>query len=206
MNNAKPYKTAEEMTNLLRDLFSKNVLVKKAYELSLFSHRFKKRDDGVPYVNQHIFPLVFDVFEIYKDSSDLEIAIMTTLLHDVPEDDFTCPMSRVEKEFGKEVADVVGELQKEQKTSAVRTQADKHQEHVEMVEKLKKSSKMAQVIKILDRINNTVCTDVYRNPVKYARFIQDTEELYIPFAKTVNEGLAAKLEAGLAQIKADLHS
>ena len=73
----------------------------KAYDFALKAHKDQKRDSGDPYL---IHPV--GVADILSDLKLDSATIATGLLHDTIEDTKTT-YKTVEKEFGKEVADLV---------------------------------------------------------------------------------------------------
>ena len=75
----------------------------KAYEFALKAHKNQKRHSGDPYVI-HPVAVAKILTELKLDSA----TIATGLLHDTVEDT-KATYETVKKEFGKEVADLVGE-------------------------------------------------------------------------------------------------
>ena len=73
----------------------------KAYTFALEAHKNQKRDEGEPYI---IHPIA--VADILSDLKLDSATITTGLLHDTIEDTKETYRT-VEKEFGKEVADLV---------------------------------------------------------------------------------------------------
>ena len=73
----------------------------KAYTFALNAHKHQKRDSGDPYLTHPVA-----VADILSDLKLDSATIATGLLHDTIEDTNTT-YKTVEKEFGKEVADLV---------------------------------------------------------------------------------------------------
>ena len=73
----------------------------KAYEFALKAHEKQKREEGSPYI---IHPVA--VASILTDLKLDSATIATGLLHDTIEDTHAT-YKNIEKEFGKEVADLV---------------------------------------------------------------------------------------------------
>ena len=80
--------------------FNPNTL-EKAYDFALKAHEKQKRDEGSPYI---IHPIA--VANILTDLKLDSATIATGLLHDTIEDTHAT-YKTIEKEFGKEVADLV---------------------------------------------------------------------------------------------------
>lgn len=202
----KPHKTYEDISNLLHESLSNNKLMKMALAQTAMSHRFHTRDDGKSYLEQHIYPLTFEVYNYFLNSPLRDNAVIVALLHDVPEEDPTCPLSRIEKEYGTEIATLVAQMQKKRKETSIRTQADRHEEHLEFVERLRKAPVVVQTVGILDKLNNAICTVGTVDRAKYTRFTQDTEALFMPIARAIDSNLADRLQNEINRIKEELHT
>src|SRR3989339_1117782 len=76
-------------------------MLELAFEFALKAHTGQKRKSGEPYI-QHCLHTAFVLVQI---KADME-TVIAGLLHDIPEDtEFT--LLDIEKNFGKEVADLV---------------------------------------------------------------------------------------------------
>ena len=119
----------------------------KAYEFALKAHEKQKRDEGSPYI---IHPVaVADILtELKLDSA----TIATGLLHDTIEDTHAT-YSTIQKEFGKEVADLVDGVTK---ISAFENQADSNSKAENFRKLILATSKDIRVllVKIADRLHN----------------------------------------------------
>lgn len=206
MERIKPYCTFDQLSQVLSKADLWDELVQKALERARRSHRNDYRDDGQPYLTQHVFPLTLDVYNYFVGTAEAKTAVIVTLLHDVPEKDRYYDKTRLEVDFGKEIADLVMCLVKPVKNTQIRTQQDRHDEQVEFMKKIELSPTLCKVIKVLDRNNNLACTDVARDPLKYERFVQDTRELYLPLAQKIDKKLATAMEEETARIFRELHT
>lgn len=180
--------------------------IPKALEQAFRTHKSQKRDDGVGYLEQHIYPVVCDALVYLQDESVRETLIIVTLLHDVLEEDPTISVQNLLDEYGKDVALLLSELQKIRKDKPLRTQEDRHDEHLTFGERLKKAPYICKVVKTLDRINNIECTEGKINPIKYRRFVQDTEDVYLPLAMQVDVQLAKRMAKGIDRVKEELQA
>jgi (p)ppGpp synthase/HD superfamily hydrolase len=201
---SKPHCTKKELLAILGSDWAERGDIKKALEQAHCSHRYHVRDDGSSYLEQHIYPIVCEVLRYLPDTSLRETLVIVTLLHDVLEEDPTVTPQMLFDDYGKEVVSLLLELQKIRKDKVARTQEDRHDEHVSFGARLEKASYLCRVIKTLDRINNVECTEGHLNPEKYRRFIQDTEEVYLPIAAQLDNSLAERMSRGIDRIKAEL--
>jgi len=200
----KPYCTKEELLSLFGRELSSNPAIQKALDQAQRTHHFQIRDDGTPYLEQHIYPIVEEVYQYFKDSPERDVAIIVALLHDVLEEDPVITHGYLREEHGDKVMSLLLQLQKTRKIKKARSQKDKHDEHIFFGERLKKAPRLCQVIKILDRINNTECSNGTSNSLKYKRFVKDTEVVYIPLAELVDPTLALRMRSGVELVKKEL--
>ena len=93
----------DELINKVKSYnkFFNPLILSKAYSFALKAHKNQKRDAGEPYI---IHPVA--VADILTDLKLDSATITTGLLHDTIEDT-KATYQTVEKEFGKEVADLV---------------------------------------------------------------------------------------------------
>ena len=139
----------EELINKVKSYnkFFNPTILTKAYEFALNAHKNQKREEGVPYI---FHPVA--VANILTDLKLDSATITTGLLHDTIEDTKVTYKS-VEKEFGKEVADLVEGVTK---ISALEDQAA----NTSIAENFRKlilaTSKDIRVllVKLADRLHN----------------------------------------------------
>jgi (p)ppGpp synthase/HD superfamily hydrolase len=167
------------------------------------SHRYQLRDDGQPYLEQHIYPVALAVLTDYS-GRDKEKAIIVALLHDCLEEITYVDIDNLRERFGSTVVHALQMLRKEHLFGEERTQEIKHLEHRDFCKRLMKASRLLRLVKVLDRINNVICTEVYRNFEKYERFIRDTLDYYLPLAASVDKKYASLMQSELARVQKDL--
>ena len=94
---------SEELINKVKtyNKFLNPETLSKAYDFALKAHKTQIRDEGIPYIAHPIA-----VADILSDLKLDSATIATGLLHDTIEDT-KATYKTVEKEFGKEVADLV---------------------------------------------------------------------------------------------------
>jgi GTP pyrophosphokinase len=149
-------------------------LLVRAYRFTDAAHAGQVRHSGEPYVSHCV--------EVARILADLQLDTTTVacgLLHDVVEDtDIT--IEDVEREFGREVAQIVDGLTK----IANLPLSSREERQVENYRKLLLSiAKDARVIliKLADRLHNMRTLD-WLAPEKRRRISQETRDLYAPLA------------------------
>ncbi len=161
-------------------------LVTKAFELSFEAHKNDFRASGEPYFNHPYEVALTLAKEIPLD----DISVISALLHDVVEDT-EFDLKFIEKEFGKEVSEIVdgvtkiGGIFKGQEIS----QAENYRKMMlSMVRDIR-----VILVKFADRLHN-MRTLEFVNPEKQKRIARETLEIYAPFAHRF----------GLARVKWEL--
>ncbi|MBI3258433.1 MAG: bifunctional (p)ppGpp synthetase/guanosine-3',5'-bis(diphosphate) 3'-pyrophosphohydrolase [Ignavibacteriae bacterium] len=149
--------------------------VMSAFELSESVHEGQIRGDGSAYFYHcaRVCKILLNEMGI----TDIDV-LAAALLHDVIEDSPTLSISVLEYNFGRYVAYLVETLTKDLERREIEPdEVDK--EHIEL---LKQSSSDCLLIKLAARLDNFRCLEfnLKRNPHRY---IQETEELYIPLVE-----------------------
>ncbi len=152
-------------------------LVKKAYIVAHDAHEGQTRKAGGPYITHPVSVAV----RIAKIDGDQE-SIIAALLHDTVEDT-PVTLSKIKKEFGKEIAFLVDGLTKLNK--GIFRNEDFRDEHIETIRKwliaINCDLRVA-VIKLMDRIDNLESLAVFRRE-KQERIAQQTLDVYAPVAQ-----------------------
>ncbi|MCB0751387.1 MAG: bifunctional (p)ppGpp synthetase/guanosine-3',5'-bis(diphosphate) 3'-pyrophosphohydrolase, partial [Ignavibacteriae bacterium] len=176
----------------LLELCKKNLLsyneelIAKAFKLSFEAHKNHFRASGEPYFLHPYYVTMIVAKEIPLD----DISIISALLHDVVEDT-EISLTFVEREFGKEVAEIVDGVTK---ISGVFrghniTQAENYRKLLlSMVNDVR-----VILVKFADRLHN-MRTLEFVSPHKQRRIATETLEIYAPFAHRF----------GLAKVKWEL--
>jgi guanosine-3',5'-bis(diphosphate) 3'-pyrophosphohydrolase len=183
-----PYFTSQDMEQRLQTEGLWTPRVELAMTQALDSHYGKLRDDGRPYLDEHVFPVSKDVLEYMlqrgKSPHYIEPVLIASLLHDTVEDDENYEIEQCQLAFGKQVSVLVYILTKygpKLGEPGVERQKIGHDIYMK---KLFNAPKDAQVIKLFDRINNLTCSILLasRNPDKLRRYTLETETDYLPLA------------------------
>lgn len=167
-----------EVTEIIKELPAtppqKDVeLIMRAYDFALKAHQGQKRMSGEPYF--------IHVFETAKNLTRYEMdakTIAAGFLHDVLEDTTTTE-EELEKEFGKEIVELVKGV-----TKLGRVKYQGHQRHVESLRKFLMA--LAQdyrvlMIKLADRLHNLRTLEYVRDE-KQRRIALEAIEVYAPLA------------------------
>ena len=147
----------------------------KAYDFALKAHEKQKRDEGSPYII-HPVAVANILTELKLDSA----TIATGLLHDTIEDT-NATYKTIEKEFGKEVADLVDGVTK---ISAFESQAASNSKAENFRKLILATSKDIRVllVKLADRLHNMRTIQFVTNKEKQIRKAKETMEIYAPLA------------------------
>ena len=147
----------------------------KAYTFALNAHKNQLRDSGDPYLSHPV-----EVANILTDLKLDSATIATGLLHDTIEDTKTT-YKIVEKEFGKEVADLVDGVTK---ISVLEGKIIKHSKAENIRKLILATSKDIRVllVKIADRLHNMRTLDSILDEDKRLRISKETMEIYAPLA------------------------
>lgn len=154
-------------------------LIAKAYDFAKNAHQGQKRENGEEYFI-HPYETAKKLTELKLDS----VAIAAALLHDVV-DDTPIKIEEIQKEFGKEIANLVEGVSKLGKV--------KYQGVERYAENLRKfflaMSKDLRVvlIKLADRTHNME-TIQYLPQKKQQRIAKETLEIYAPIANRLGMG------------------
>ncbi len=147
----------------------------KAYDFALKAHEKQKRDEGSPYII-HPVAVANILTELKLDSA----TIATGLLHDTIEDTHAT-YKTIEKEFGKEVADLVEGVTK---ISAYESQAVSNSKAENFRKLILATSRDIRVllVKLADRLHNMRTIKFVSNKNKQIRKAKETMEIYAPLA------------------------
>ena len=147
----------------------------KAYTFALNAHKNQTRDSGDPYLSHPV-----EVANILTDLKLDSATIATGLLHDTIEDTKTT-YKIVEKEFGKEVADLVDGVTKISVLEGKIIENSKAENIRKLILATSKDIRVL-LVKIADRLHNMRTLDSISKEDRRLRIAKETMEIYAPLA------------------------
>ena len=149
-------------------------LLARAYQFSEKAHAGQVRKSGEPYVTHCV-----EVAKILADLQLDSVTVASGLIHDVVEDtDIT--VADIEREFGKEIAQIVDGLTKIGNLPLNSTQERQVENYRKLLLSVAKDARVI-LIKLADRLHNMRTLD-WLAPEKRRRIAQETRDLYAPLA------------------------
>ncbi len=155
--------------------FLKPETLSKAYFFALKAHKNQKRDAGEPYI---IHPIA--VADILSDLKLDSATITTGLLHDTIEDT-KATYKTVEKEFGKEIADLVEGVTKISQLEGKASTNSKAENFRKLILATSKDIRVL-LVKLADRLHNMRTLFSVPDINKRLRIAKETMEIYAPLA------------------------
>src|SRR6476469_8804088 len=160
-------------TTPLREGLDQDLLL-RAYKYSERAHAGQTRLSGEPFVSHCV-----EVARILADLQLDSVTVASGLIHDVVEDtDIT--VADVEREFGKEIAQIVDGLTKIGNLPLNSTQERQVENYRKLLLSIAKYVRVI-LIKLADRLHNMRTLD-WLVPEKRRRIAQETRDLYAPLA------------------------
>ena len=163
LDKAQAYLTPEELE-----------MIEKAYIYSAKAHQGQVRLSGEPYLTHPM-----EVAGILVDMKLDAATIISGLLHDTVEDTLAT-IEEIEKEFGKDVAFLVGGLTKISRIS-LGSQEEKQAENFRKMILAMSADIRILMVRLADRIHN-MKTLQYQTPERRAAIAKETMEIYAPLA------------------------
>jgi guanosine-3',5'-bis(diphosphate) 3'-pyrophosphohydrolase len=161
-------------------------LLARAYHFSDRAHAGQRRKNGDPFVTHCV-----EVAKILADLQLDSVTVASGLIHDVVEDT-AVTLEEVEREFGREIAQIVDGLTKIGHLPMTSTQERQVENYRKLLLSIAKDVRVI-LIKLADRLHNMRTLD-YLAEEKRARIAAETRDLYAPLAHRF----------GLAKMKAEL--
>ncbi len=149
-------------------------LLARAYRFSEHAHHGQKRSSGEPYV-AHCVEVARILAELHLDS----ITVACGLIHDVVEDT-AVTVEDIEREFGKEFAEIVDGVTKIGNISFRSREERQVENYRKLLLSIAKDVRVI-LIKLADRLHNMRTLD-YLAEEKRRRIAQETMDLYAPMA------------------------
>ncbi|CAA9280214.1 MAG: hypothetical protein AVDCRST_MAG77-4335 [uncultured Chloroflexi bacterium] len=197
--------------------------VQGAVELARRAHGEQVRDDGTPYLEEHVWPIAAEAAAYAQgglsnghagegstageatEATEAETMVVVALLHDTLEDWPEATPALLEEQFGKEVAAAVVALTKppraEQAGQPGERERGKHEREEQYFAGLRAGPRVSRVVKVLDRLNNLAC--IHKSGAEKRRaYLAETRAFHLPLARELDGALATRLEAHLAALEA----
>ena len=147
----------------------------KAYSFALNAHKNQKRDSGDPYL---MHPVA--VADILTDLKLDSATIATGLLHDTLEDT-KATYKTVQKEFGKEVADLVEGVTKISELEGKAIGNSKAENIRKLILATSKDIRVL-LVKLADRLHNMRTLNSISDENRRKRIAKETMEIYAPLS------------------------
>jgi len=162
--------------------------ISRAFDRATKQHVGMFRDGGQPYITHPV-----EVAEICAALNMDEDSLVTALLHDVVEDTSGYSLSDIEREFGKEVREMVDSLTKISDANFFvklwsRRETPRQAENLRKLFVAMAKDPRVIVIKLADRLHNLRTLEGL-DPKRIERQCRETEEFFIPLARRL--GLAS---------------
>ena len=178
-----PCVSRDELENQLQQSHILSQQIQLALQYAERAHKDQKRDQGNPYLEEHIYPIAVGIANRHQGDPDLENMVTLGILHDVLEDDPNVLPQDIERDFGKDmVADLFLVTKRPEDNTSKLSQEETRAINANMLLKLERGSRRARIVKMEDRLNNLSSFESADRP-KYQRYIEETRNLFIPFAK-----------------------
>ena len=149
-------------------------LLVRAYDFSDKAHEGQTRRSGERYVTHCI-----EVARILADLGLDSVTVASGLIHDVVEDT-AITVADVEREFGREIAEIVDGLTKIGSLSFTSAQERQVENYRKLLLSVAKDARVV-IIKLADRLHNMRTLD-WLPPEKQRRIALETRDLYAPMA------------------------
>ncbi len=178
----KPHATLQTILSTVQAYYpdAKLDLIQKAYAFSEEAHRGQLRSSGEPYMT-HPTDVAQTLAELHLDIA----SIVTGLLHDTVEDTHAT-LEQIEKEFGKDVAELVDGVTKLSQITFKTSEEKQAENFRKMIIAMAKDIRVI-LVKLADRLNN-MNTLEHLAPHKQQTIAQETLDIYAPIANRLGIG------------------
>jgi len=153
-------------------------IVEKAYEYAKKMHEGQFRSSGEPYYTHPV-----EVAQILANMHMDVTTIVTAILHDTIEDT-DATYEDLEKEFSKEVADLVNGVSKLTRIESQTTEGKQAENFRKLLLAMSEDIRVL-LVKLSDRLHNMRTMGGIKKPEKRKRISLETLEIYSPLAERV---------------------
>jgi len=149
-------------------------LVRKAYQFVRVHHEGQTRSSGEPYIT-HVAEVAYLTTKLQLDVP----SVVTALLHDTVEDT-TVTLEQLEKEFGKDVKDLVDGVTKLSQMNFSSRAEEQAENFRKMLLAMARDIRVL-LVKLCDRTHN-MRTLEFLSEARRTRIAQETQDIYAPLA------------------------
>jgi len=176
--------------------------VRTALALAARAHARDRRDEGTPYLEEHIYPVAGEVaaYVARVRPAEAETAVLVALLHDTLEDSPTVSAAEIERALGREVADCVRALTKPAKAPNA-DPATRAQREATYEQAVARAPWAARVVKVFDRLNNLACLPK-SSAEKRREYLAETRAFHLGLARSLDPTLGERMARRLRQLAA----
>lgn len=180
---SKPWVSLQSLLNTIEEKYQ-NQEFANALRIAFSIHGSQRRDDGTPYLEEHIYPVAIDVYrytvDLGWDRHDILKATTAAILHDVLED---CPNELWDQTIVK-VKELPAYSTVKMLTKSKAGKTDLlTREYIQVI----KNDRFARVVKAFDRLNNMRCVQT-SSPKKMERYCLETLYYYRPLFQMLERG------------------
>jgi (p)ppGpp synthase/HD superfamily hydrolase len=184
---ARPAGCSELEQRLLRQVDEKiHPVIKRALAVMYHAHRDQLREEGLAYATHPLSAALIAVEELgMRDARE----IVTTLLHDVLEDDFETTPAELTEKFGHEIGTAVMQLTKMYKRDGTQRQLGLKRYY----DGLQTAPEWVRAVKLCDRIHNIrTLNGSGRGTTKIVSYTRETREKLLPLATETEDATLKK--------------
>lgn len=165
------------------------------------SHEGQIREDGEPYLTEHIYPVTKMILN-YFGTQISEDAIICALLHDCFEDDPEIIAESFRTTYGEDCFEIVTSLSKPEVDKKLSETDRRMIQNIQYFKTLAIAPRITKIIKLLDRIDNLYWAMTFGEELVKI-YIRETEEFYLPLAKSTDHALYEVVDSLLQKLKQD---
>jgi (p)ppGpp synthase/HD superfamily hydrolase len=181
-----PFCTKSKLFSNISDVnLLKNKNIHKALKIAYKVHKNQKRDNGGPYLEQHIYPIAQNICLRYSTDPKRKKLIIIALLHDCLEDNSGHEVNKSIETFDSSILKCLKDLTLKRSNDGM-NQIEKYNLYSDYISQVKSGGREAIIVKLEDRLNNLQSTTeelVPRKLAKYTRQVKETRNLLIPLTQ-----------------------
>ncbi|HVQ44358.1 MAG TPA: HD domain-containing protein [Candidatus Saccharimonadia bacterium] len=194
--------TEAELRNRIdRSAVGLTALIERALEQAIKSHTGQLREDGQPYLTEHIYPVTTLTINFLANEVTEEF-VASALLHDCIEDDASFTKAELRSIFGSHICEIVMSLSKPSVAGQFSETQKRQRVNGAYFKNLQSAPHEAKIIKLLDRIDNLHWAMTFGKEL-VTIYLDETKNFYLPFAKTVDARLYETITAQTLRLEAE---